>query len=401
MPPPMILEETSVTHQSEFAGMAGAVLVASLTSACLYGFTLLLVLQYFKSHAKRDPWHLKSTMGILCLLATLVTAFLSVQVYDMFITQNGEVTLPNEIKFDVVGQYTCISLTAFITQIFFASRIWKSGRYSISLPPVIVTLTPNSMVVGTNFGSLLRYTAIPVGILSTLQMSSGLAQVYILQKTKFFSKLGEHSAYLKQTTTIQGSASILCDVLISLAFSILLHSHRSGIKRTDSLVNKLILYAINRAVATSLCAMISTALYYNGSSGSYYLYAVLLLIIPYAKLNVVFLKPSTRPCDNLSLRDISSQRVRVLFEKYFRITFKVELPRAAFRLTSREGLRKEAERTIELSDLSDTTFRPDTVLISGEADKRELTVGAPGTASQAVDQTGSGTSSETDPNSAP
>ncbi|KAF4619468.1 hypothetical protein D9613_004651 [Agrocybe pediades] len=224
MPPPLILEKTSATRQSEFAGVAGAVLVASLTSACLYGFTLLLVLQYFKSHAKRDPWHLKLTVGILCILATLVTVFLSFQVYDMFITQHADITLPNEIKL------------------------------------------------------------------------------------------------------------------------------------TDSLVNKLILYAINRAVATSICAMISTALYYNGSSGSYY------FLIPVLAITYLYV--------------ISAVSV----------------------LTSREGLRKEAERTIELSDLSDTTFRPDTVLISGEADKHELTVGAPGTASQA---TGSGTSSEIDPNSAP
>ncbi|KAF4619469.1 hypothetical protein D9613_004650 [Agrocybe pediades] len=197
MPPPMILE-TSAAPKSKFAAVAGAVLLASITSACLYGFTLLLILQYFKSHAKPDPWHLKLTVGILCILVTLITGFLSFQVYDMFITQHGDVTSLNEIRFYVVGQYTCISLTAFITQTFFASRIWRIGK---------------------NFGSPLGYAAIPVGILSSLQMSSGLgmyylyywfdrkdrnmmslallAQVYVLRSAQFFSKLAEHTAYLK------------------------------------------------------------------------------------------------------------------------------------------------------------------------------------------------------------
>ncbi|KAF9539409.1 hypothetical protein CPC08DRAFT_824555 [Agrocybe pediades] len=317
MPPPMILE-TSAAPKSKFAAVAGAVLLASITSACLYGFTLLLILQYFKSHAKPDPWHLKLTVGILCILVTLITGFLSFQVYDMFVTQHGDVTSLNEIRFYVVGQYTCISLTAFITQIFFASRIWKIGK---------------------NFGSPLMYAAIPVGILSSLQMSSGLAQVYVLQSARFFSKLAGHTAYLKQTTTIQGLASILCDVLISLAFSTILHSHRSGIKRTDSLVNKLIMYAINRAVATSICAMISTALYYNSAHSDYFLLPTLAITYLYV---------------------ISTVSV----------------------LTSREGLRQEADQTIRLSELTDTMFRSDTVLIGGETDKCESSAGAPRTAPQ-------------------
>ncbi|KAF4619672.1 hypothetical protein D9613_004694 [Agrocybe pediades] len=84
--------------------------VADLLS--LYGATLLLILQYFKSHAKPDPWHVKVTVGTLGMLVTLVSAFVSFQIYDMLITRprKMDMVLADEIGFYTIGEYVCESV---------------------------------------------------------------------------------------------------------------------------------------------------------------------------------------------------------------------------------------------------------------------------------------------------
>ncbi|KAF4618344.1 hypothetical protein D9613_011693 [Agrocybe pediades] len=74
---------------------------------------------------------------------------------------------------------------------------------------------------------------------------------------------------LKATTSIQSGSSALCDILISATLCWIFHSHRSTLKRTNSLISKLILYAINRAIATSLCALLTVFLF-RKFYGTYY-----------------------------------------------------------------------------------------------------------------------------------
>ncbi|KAF9550766.1 hypothetical protein CPC08DRAFT_823265 [Agrocybe pediades] len=306
------------------ASSEGAIVIACVTSTFLYGATLLLILQYFKSHAKPDPWHVKVTVGTLGMLVTLVSAFVSFQIYDMLITRGMDMMLGDKIPFYLIAEYICESLTAVITQHFFAIRIWK---------------------VGKNLGSSLRYIALPVVVLSCMQLGTGLVQVIIFQKAKFFSRLGDQQVLLDQTTTIQGTSCILCDVSISLGFSIILYSHRSGIKRTNSLVNKLILYAINRAVATGVCAIIATALLSKQSIKNYSLIPLLALCYLYV---------------------ISTVSV----------------------LTAREGLRQEEDQaTIQLPDLTSTVSPPNTGIPPSDEEKYNTLSSVPSASSRGT-QTG-------------
>ncbi|KAH9483417.1 hypothetical protein JR316_0002883 [Psilocybe cubensis] len=58
-------------------------------------------------------------------------------------------------------------------------------------------------------------------------------------------------------------ASLGCDVLISATLCWMFHAHRSGMKRSNSIINKLIIFAINRAIAMSLCSALTVALINN------------------------------------------------------------------------------------------------------------------------------------------
>jgi len=82
---------------------------------------------------------------------------------------------------------------------------------------------------------------------------------------------------VKETTAIQGAATAISDIIISATFIYLFRSQRSGharwpayrlvyyrldfvnrgalFSKTDTLLNKMIKYAVNRAVVTSFCAV--------------------------------------------------------------------------------------------------------------------------------------------------
>ena len=54
-----------------------------------------------------------------------------------------------------------------------------------------------------------------------------------------------------------GVAAVLSDIIIAVALCVLLGSNRSSFDDTNSLINKLIVFAINRCILTS-CVLLLT-----------------------------------------------------------------------------------------------------------------------------------------------
>ncbi|KIJ45015.1 hypothetical protein M422DRAFT_30180 [Sphaerobolus stellatus SS14] len=261
----------------------------------MYGISLSFALQYFKLEAKRDTSVLKVTILLLITLTTLQTIFTGHQLYYTFIISTGNPALMDRISFSALGEYACTQLTAFVAQLFFASRIW---------------------LVSKSLHSRVRYMAVPVIVLGLLQMNAGLAIVSIEAISKTFSSLRSRRHILRDVMTLQGSATAACDILISISLCYVFHSHRSGIKRTDSLINRMIIYAINRGIVTSICALLGAFLYYF-TPDTYY-----------------FMIPS-------------------LANAYLYVISAISI------LTLREGLREEINQSFHLSDLYTDTSRSD------------------------------------------
>ncbi|KIJ28038.1 hypothetical protein M422DRAFT_270727 [Sphaerobolus stellatus SS14] len=135
--------------------------------------------------------------------------------------------------------------------------------------------------------------------------------------SKTFSGLKSSKDVLIEATTLQGATTAACDILISISLCYVFHSYRSGIKRTDSLINHMIIYAINRGIVTSICALLGVFLYY---------------FVPYT---YYFLIP-------------------MFVNGHLYVVSAVSI------LTSREGLREEINQSFHLSDLYTNTSRSDT-----------------------------------------
>ncbi|KAJ6563452.1 hypothetical protein B0H10DRAFT_1966127 [Mycena sp. CBHHK59/15] len=54
----------------------------------------------------------------------------------------------------------------------------------------------------------------------------------------------------------QGAACAACDITITVFLSYILRRARTGMRRTDSVLDKMVIYAFNRGTVTSLLALI-------------------------------------------------------------------------------------------------------------------------------------------------
>ncbi|KAF8990159.1 hypothetical protein BDQ17DRAFT_1547325 [Cyathus striatus] len=206
------IEIPKLNFQVTFEGTYGTQLVASMINASVYGASMTFVVKYFKNHSNSDTLVVKGMVILLVTLATLETLSLDV------ITRSA------------MGKYVGVYLTAFVAQLFYATRIW--------------TVTGHL----TKQYRLLTY---PVVILSFIQVLSGIAQIFFMGYVKTFLKLGYISYITFKLLAVQGGSTAACDVAITASFSLIFYNNRSGIKsHTHSLLNKFILYAMNRAAAT-------------------------------------------------------------------------------------------------------------------------------------------------------
>ncbi|KAF8990897.1 hypothetical protein BDQ17DRAFT_1413890 [Cyathus striatus] len=181
-----------------------------------------MALQYFKCHSSGDTLWVKAMVFLLVIWPRL--------------------------KLSAMGKYLGIEcfkfikyLTAFIAQLFYILR------QSIS------TNTLN----GSNQWSLdetLSIFAYPVVILSCTQVASDIAQVVMMGHAKTFLNFGRMTYITFKVMIVQG---------VSAA------ANQSEINsRTHSLLTKFIIYAINRAAATRVCALL-TVFMFHYLSGTY------------------------------------------------------------------------------------------------------------------------------------
>ncbi|KIJ44985.1 hypothetical protein M422DRAFT_251624 [Sphaerobolus stellatus SS14] len=285
--------------QVTYAKIYGALLVAILISTFMYGISLSMVLQYFKLEAKRDTSVLKFTILLLITLTTLQTIFTVHELYNTFIISAGNPALMDRIT---------LQLRAI-------NKLTAGNREHMHAPTLSHSLLNYSSLA--EFGQSARvFTVdlIPQILLGLLQMGAGLALVSIEATSKTFSGLGSRIDLVRKVMILQGAATAACDILISISLCYVLHSHRSGIKKTDSLINRMIIYAINRGIVTSICALLGAFLYYF-TPDTYY-----------------FLIPS-------------------LANAYLYVISAVSI------LTLREGLREEINQSFHLSDLYTNTSR--------------------------------------------
>ncbi|TFK50313.1 hypothetical protein OE88DRAFT_1735895 [Heliocybe sulcata] len=212
-----------------FDNSLGALLVGGLVSFALYGVTFAQTYIYYERRHSDRPF-IKILVFTLWILDTFDAALIGHLLYHYMVTNyiNPSAMLSPVwsilIHVLVTTHQSPKSITDFIVRMMFSRRILKlSGSYVLT--GVVVAISFVDLICG------LIITGKAFGLSTYAELES-------------ISKL----FYLNFAAGTAG------DLYVALVLCYFLHSSRTGFKRTDSLINILIIYTVNTGLITALDA---------------------------------------------------------------------------------------------------------------------------------------------------
>ncbi|KAI0709760.1 hypothetical protein C8Q76DRAFT_78668 [Earliella scabrosa] len=173
----------------------GAVLIGTFVSLVLYGLALHQAYHYYVSYPYDKLW-LKCQVALVLALETCCS---------------------------VLSTHSCYCFTVVTSQCFFVHRVWMIGK---------------------------RYR--PVVVVAVLLMLLELAVCFVAAVKGFQLKTWPEFSQWTYMISIHNAASTVSDLIITAVLIYTLRTSRTGIKRTDSMISTLILYAISTGLLTGL-----------------------------------------------------------------------------------------------------------------------------------------------------
>ncbi|KAJ3513803.1 hypothetical protein NLJ89_g2747 [Agrocybe chaxingu] len=204
----------------------GAALIGVVVSGILYGVSVVQVWYYY-GH-QNDSWPIKSLVGAVIMFDTIHQALITHTVYTYTVTNWGNPTELQRIVRSMLVEVLFNGFTAFLVQSFLTMRVWRLSNRKLLLTSVVLIL------VFGEFACVIAFTALSLQLETYEQLKK-----------------------LKGLSILVNALAAAGDVLIAGILCTLLHLSRTGFHRSDTMINKLILFAVNTGVLTSLCAIAS------------------------------------------------------------------------------------------------------------------------------------------------
>ncbi|KAF8649291.1 hypothetical protein AX16_005895 [Volvariella volvacea WC 439] len=210
----------------ELGNTFGAALVGVIVAATLHGVSCVQAWYYYTHQT--DPWAVKLLVGAVMLFDSVHQALISHTVYTYLVTNFNDPTRLGTIVWSIIVEVLFNGFTALLVQSFLTMRVWRLSNRN----PWVTTLV--LVLVLGEFGCVVAFTAMAIHF-----------------------RTFEELATLKDLSIIVNALAAAGDVLIAGTLCTLLHCSRTGFHRSDTMINKLILFAVNTGVLTSLCAIAS------------------------------------------------------------------------------------------------------------------------------------------------
>ncbi|KAL4255166.1 DUF6534 domain-containing protein [Pleurotus pulmonarius] len=204
----------------------GAAFVGVIVAAVLHGVSCAQAWYYF-TH-QNDKWFVKTLVSLVILFDTIHQILISHTVYTYLVTNYNNPDQLQLLVWSVLVEVLFNGFTAFLVQSFLARRVWQLSGRNIWLTGLVAFL------VLSEFGCVLAFAALSLRFTTYMELAT-----------------------LKELSITVNALGAAGDVVIAFSLCVLLHRSRTGFQRSDSMINKLIIFAVNTGVLTSLCAIAS------------------------------------------------------------------------------------------------------------------------------------------------
>ncbi|KAF9564489.1 hypothetical protein CPC08DRAFT_247401 [Agrocybe pediades] len=177
---------------------------------------------------KRDPMLVKLLVFAVFLLNTASVFFVAHAAW-FYLVDNG----PRGLSIWSLNVELALSMAmSAISETFLAFRVYKFSRNNVILTSVL-------------FG------------LAILHFGSGEVAAIEFLLLKRFAKFGS----VKVPSILRLSSAAVCDTAIAVSLTYFLHKKRTGFKKTDEMINYLILFSINSGLLLSAISIASLITY--------------------------------------------------------------------------------------------------------------------------------------------
>ncbi|PAV19542.1 hypothetical protein PNOK_0447600 [Pyrrhoderma noxium] len=263
----------------------GCIFVATILTTALWGAGTVQLYLYYDKYSRKDKWFLKLFVFTVWALDTTLQVITIHSGYKSFVTSFGDFI--SLLRFDRESAYGSI-FTAIIdalVQGFYCVRIFRLSRKNYILTGVVAILvTAQAALLIAYFGLVYNFTV--------------FTQLQDVIKV-------EHAINATQ---------VAAELLLSGTLVLLLLRSRSGVRNTDSVIHKLVMYTVSTGLLTGLCAVV--ALITEFASPDTYAYVLLGLLIPVIYMNSMLASLNSRESLRAELdgRDGVQMSIRTPFQ---------------------------------------------------------------------------------------
>ncbi|KAG2119080.1 uncharacterized protein F5147DRAFT_603244 [Suillus discolor] len=205
----------------------GAFLIGVVISAVLYGVTCVQTWYYFSRYFS-DPWHHKLIVGAVFVSDSTHQALITHVVYTYLVTDFCNASDLEKIVWSLSVEILFNGFTGFMVQSFLAKRVYHlSNKNMIATVSVVFIVIAELVIV----------------------------VIYVIKAVEFttFTEVRQ----IKPLSMSVNAVAAAGDILITVLLCTFLQRSRTGFRRSDTMINKLMLFTINTGLLTSVCAMMS------------------------------------------------------------------------------------------------------------------------------------------------
>jgi len=206
----------------------GSLLIGLVVAAILTGVAIVQASYYFTHQS--DAWPLRLLVGVVIALNVLHQALITHVVYIYTITNWGDLASLQVIGWSMIVEGNVNAVIALLVQSFLAFRVWRFSNRNKILTGIIALLI--------------------IGEFVALSTCNALTFHFHANMVYWFAKLANFGIAIN-------ALAVAGDVLITVSLCILLYRSRTGFRRSDTMISKLMLFTLNTGLLPSVSAIAS------------------------------------------------------------------------------------------------------------------------------------------------
>ncbi|KAF9524232.1 hypothetical protein CPB83DRAFT_861662 [Crepidotus variabilis] len=205
----------------------GLVLIGTIVSAVLHGACIIQAFSYFRQY-KNDRWVIKGMVVTTVAVDGIHLILVTTGLYHYLIRSFHTPERLEYLTWTELIEALCVGINAAIVQTYYTYRIYKLSNKNYVLCGFVLL-----MILG--------------------EVASGLAWVIMTMRMQTWQEL----LGIKPITISIDALACFIDVVISTSLISILQRSKTGFKRSDTMINKLIILVINTGSLTAVVAISS------------------------------------------------------------------------------------------------------------------------------------------------